>query len=498
MGSKYYGDDGVILPEGRRIISDIQNPAPLEPTSDQALRRREEIADRIMERFKTMIPSNYVAKVGGPFYLELFHAFALQLADFQMTAELVTDDAAWSLTRPDLIYQIFGWAVFPGVGRMGRFSPAVDGDISLRDFLRRMVLLLLEGARTDTVETGAGLLSELGVDIVEKAAHLSKPTSGWTMDNQYEFEVNMVALKATQEDGGGHWHRIRVDGQGQGKTHGTYSYDGHTDPHDHEVEDWTVQDHTDAQGGTHGHGAYQGFPEEPFVLKQNIDLILAALKPAHTVYAYRHLFSEVFEGVFEGEALFDIEPYYYLDLRRNWRGARSIKGYGDTVTDRAVLVDSSRDFSEIPYAAPIVLVDGPNAGEYTVRGVEGLVSEDDPVARLYTTAPSGLSGEAVVVGGDVMDPATDLSAVSGNEVITFQSGPNQGSYRVAAVLGSAGGPPGLAPGPASRIRVAKSRLRLMPRMAHLAEGQEYELEMDRLGMSEPTTAQEDVSNQFLL
>jgi hypothetical protein len=486
------------LPEGRRIISEIQNPAPLEPLSEQAVRRREQLADQIMARFKTMIPSNYVAVVGGPFYLELFHAFALQLADFQMTAELVTDDATWSLTRPDLIYQIFGWSVFPGVGRKGRFAPAVDGDISLRDFLRRMVLLLLEGARTDTVETGAGLLSELGVDVVEKAAHLSKPTSAWTMGNQYEFEVNMVALKETTDEDGHHWHRIRVDGQGDGRTYGTYSEDGQHDPHHHDVEDWAVQDHMDAQGAAHGHGAYQGFPAEPFVLKQNIDLILAALKPAHTVYTYRHLFVEVFDGVFEGEALFDIEPYYYLDLRRNWRGARSIKGRGDTATDRAVLVDADKDFSEVPYAAPVVVLDGLNAGAYTVRGVEGLLSEDDPVARPYITAPSGLSGQAVVVGGDVVDPATDLSAVSGNEVIMFESGPNQGSYRVAAVLGSGGGPPGLAPGPASRIRVAKSRLRLMPRMAHLAEGQEYELEMDRLGMSEPTTAQEDVSNQFLL
>ena len=498
--SKYYDDDGTILPEGERLLSEIQNPAPLTPLSDSASHRRDQIADLIVERFRESLPSNYVARTGGPFYIRLFRALALQLADFQIIAELSTDDASWSLTRPDFIYQMFGWSVFPRAGQDGKPAPQVGSDVDLRDFLRRMILILLEGAKKDSIERGAGLLSELGVDIVEKAEHLSKETSAWGLANQYEFEVNMVALKdAAASEVGGHWHRIRVDGSGSGRTHGTYSEDGSETPHYHLVEDWVVQPYRDGQQVEHGHAARQGFPSDPFTLKGNVDLILAALKPAHTVYSYRHLFVEMFEGVFADESLVEMAPYYYQDLRRNWRGARSITGLGNTSEgDRGILVDPLRDFLEVPYAAPLEIKDGLNAGRYTVRGVYGLVSDSDPVARTYTTSPSGISGSAVVVDGEIMDPAVDLSAVSANEYITFHEGPNKGSYRVAAVLGTGGGPPGAAPGPASRIRVAKSRLRLFPRMAHIVEGQAYEVEMDRLGMAEPVQAQEDVSSQFLI
>jgi hypothetical protein len=497
--SKFYDDDGGILPEGERLLSEIQNPAPLTPLSDSASHRRNQIADLIVERFRESLPSNYVARTGGPFYIRLFRALALQLADFQIIAELTADDASWSLTRPDFIYQMFGWSVFPRAGQGGRAAPQVDSDVSLRDFLRRMVLLLLEGAKKDPIERGVGLLSDLGVDIVEKAAHLSKDTSAWGLKNQYEFEVNMVALKEASSENGGHWHRIRVDGSGAGRTYGTYLGDASETPHHHLLENWIVQPYRDGQGVAHDHPAVQGFPSDPFTLKGNVDLILAALKPAHTVYSYRHLFVEMFEGVFTDESLVEISPYYYQDLRRNWRGARSITGLGDTSEgDRGILVDPLRDFLEVPYAAPLEIKDGANAGKYTVRGVHGLVSDSDPVARPYMTSPSGLSGKAVVVDGEVTDPAVDLSALAANEYITFLEGPNKGSYRVAAILGTGGGPPGDSPGPASRLRVAKSRLRLFPRMAHVVKGQAYEVEMDRLGMAEPVNAQEDVSNQFLI
>ena len=126
------------------------------------------------------------------------------------------------------------------------------------------------------------------------------------------------------------------------------------------------------------------------------------------------------------------------------------------------------------------------------------MAEDDPVARSYTTSPSGITGTAVVVAGDILDPSVDFGQVRHNEYITFLEGPNKGSYRLSSVLGSGGGPPGKAPGPASRVRVAMSRMRIFPRMASVVGAQEYEVEVDRLGTTEPVRSQEDVSNQFLI
>jgi len=42
---------------------------------------------------------------------------------------------------------------------------------------------------------------------------------------------------------------------------------------------------------------YSAFPEDPVATQNNIGVILKALKPAHVIYEYRHVFKEILEGV---------------------------------------------------------------------------------------------------------------------------------------------------------------------------------------------------------
>jgi hypothetical protein len=136
-------------------------------------------------------------------------------------------------------------------------------------------------------------------------------------------------------------------------------------------------------------------------------------------------------------------------------------------------------------------------GRYRVLERRAFPVDEDPTPREYTTSPSSGSGEATVSGDTIEDPNQNWAIFPENETITFATGPNAGSYRLDTLLGNNGGKLGLAPGPATRVRVSPSILRVYPRMAKVATGQEYEVTIDRLGVgTTQSILQEDASSFF--
>jgi hypothetical protein len=343
-----------------------------------------------------------------------------------------------------------------------------------------MVRFLLQGATKGTIEESLaevgratqglarcenpGLVQDIAYTVLEKAVEARKLGSGsaWGLDDQFCFEVSANYLDA-------------------------------------------------------GSGL-ERFPEDPFILMENVRIVMRALKPAHTLYEYRHQFTETFGELFAGTLSWDMHSYYYEDFRRYCHGAKSVSGtQGETLSDRSLFQDVNRDFSNISAAAPLVVTSGPNgihAGgqEGTVastdrrelgryRVVERIVfpGGDDSTARAYTTSPTGLSGSATVSGDDITDSSQDWALAAEGEVLTFATGANAGSYRLKTVLGAAGGRVGFASGPATGVRVAPSILRLDSRMPESVTGQSYYVEVDRLGIQEPKgIAAEDASNLFFL
>ena len=503
----YHDDDKINKPlfSGERLLNEVENPAQADAKGQTSVRRVQEIEDSIMRIFFTRMPSNYVSQAQGPLYTNIFRAVAKQLASFQVEAELASDDPKYDLTRPEFMYQVLGRIVFPDSMRPRAELIDVDGDISLRDFLREMVLLLLEGSRKDPVERGVGLLSDLGVDIVEKVAHERKKGSGVGLEDQFEIEVNAVSVKHTDKDGT-HWHRIRVDNQGNGKTYGTYSSDGSEDYHCHEVKDFVIQPYVAADLTEHDHSYVQDFPDNPFILQHNIEMILLALKPAHLIYQYRHLFVEFFGEVFEDQATYDYFTWKYEDLRKNWRGAKSITGSAKTTGgNKCLLVDPNRDFQSVLPGAPIDIEDGQNQGKYFVKEIHTLPYPTDDVPRPFTTSPTGLSGMAIVSEGtvtaleDVYYPHwdNDFGGIAEDEVFTFTEGPNEGSYRIKMVLGIKGGLPGKGAWESDQIQLAHSIIEIRPPMPYRIDSQNYVVGVDRLGAAVQNRVEaESVSEQF--
>lgn len=434
-------------PSSKDILPSLlkQNPSPVEKDSQDRKHRVREQVDRIMEVFLQLLPSNYVSQISGPFYTLQFQAAAEQIADFQVTAQESFADTQYDYTRPEFLFQILGTLVFPDAHSDG--YPQIDGDLTFRYFLQRMVVLLLQGATKLTIEEGLRLLADaageenVDFEVIERGLSHRElgASSGWTLDDQFTFEVNVTKL-------------------------------------------------------------VNGLPLDPFTLQENVRIVMRALKPAHTLYDYRHLFQETFGALFTDTISFEMSNYFYEDFRHWCQGIKQISGTGGiTWTDRTLFSDPTRDFGSVSPGAELTLSSELNTGTFRVVEVLAFPVGEDLTARPYTTSPSGLSGKATVEGGAICDATQNWAQVQEGEILTFSAGPNAGSYRLKTLLGSMGGLIPTAPGPADRVRPAPSILRLDRRMKHAGSGQAYEVSVDRLGAQKVhAVTQEDASEFFCL
>jgi hypothetical protein len=420
-------------------INVIQNPSS-HPLGGQEFQRAVRAqTENILAEFLRMLPDNYVSQISGPNYILQFQALAEVLAEIQITAQEVFSDSDFDFTRSEFLFQILGSLVFPKGETEG--IPVIEGDTTYRDFLKSMVELLLQGAIPDSIQSGIELLTDADITVIEKSiAARNDPQSAWGFDDQFSFEINVSA-----------------------------------------------------EGGT-------AFPEDPITLAENVRLVMQALKPAHTVFDYRHLFLDSFGDLFSGSVSWDIQSHYYDDFRKYCDGAKSITGtLGETFTDRRLFQDVTRGFGSVSEGATLKIESGANQGQYRVEEVLAFPIGTDSTPRSYTTSPSGLVGQATVLEDSLEDFSQDFAGAVEGETLTFSSGPNAGSYRLVTLLGLNGGPVGKASGPATSVRVDTSLLRLTSRMPTVATGQTYSVEVDRLGVRVPQErVGEDASIYFVL
>ena len=423
-----------------------QNPAP-NPVEGQAYKtQKRELVEKILATFRAVLPSNYVAQVNGPWYSLQFQAMAEQLAEIQIVGTEVYKDSDWDFTRTDFLWQVLGSLVFPGAtDRSG--IPTIDGDTAYRKFLHKMVLFLLEGATKVSLEGG---LEALDPDVVA------------TITERY--------LESPPRDADGAFaigDQFTIDVFIEGAIPNT-------------------------------------FPADPFVLQRNAELVLAALKPAHVIYAYSYLFRDAFDKIADdtGGLSLDLESYYYDDLRKWCMGAQRIAGSGSTLTNRVLFSDPTKSFISVRIGALLTLSAGANKGGYRVVGKKALLGGADPTAAAYTlsTTPA-VSGTLIAEDSETvtLSPVPDWTLVPVDTTITIGTGINAGTYRLDTVLGPTGGPVGTVGTSGAQVRLSPSILQVERRMPSTLSAQAYEVSVDRLGMQLPhIVAGEDVSSQFLL
>ncbi len=431
-----------------------QNPAPSPPTTGQGyLDGRRELTNEIMAAFRAVIPSNYVALTNGPWYSLQFQAMAEQLAEVQIHSAEILKDSMWDFTRTDFLWGMLGQFIFPGATDKTAI-PQIDGDLVYREFLHQMVEFLLRGATKTSIEGGLEALNPNVIStVVERYLESSPrdPQGAYTLLDQFTIDVFIEGL-----------------------------------------------------GG--------GFPDQdPITTQENAKLVLEALKPAHVLFSYGHLFRDTFgtiardddgagEGINHATVTLDLDTYYYDDTRKYCLGARSIVGsLGETLSDRTLFSDSSFSFSSIRVGARLRVLGGVNAGFYRVVEKLTLPAGSTPTPTAYTVS-SGGSGSLQAISDQVVeDPAQDWGTFAPDTTITLLSGGNAGTYRLDTVLGPHGGPVGGSGVSGTQVRLSPSTLRVDRRMLSAAAGQSYEVDVDRLGVRVPqVTSGEDVSVQFYL
>lgn len=401
-----------------------QNPDPALDHGQSYLTKRHELVTAAMETYRNRLPSNYVASVPGPNYMLQFQAVCEQIADIQIAASLAFQDANYDFLRSEFLWEVLGALVFPRSTAKTGGIPEIEGDVTYRDFLKGMVLALLQGATAASVVRGVELLTDDRVTLIERFLEARSPGSARTLYDTFTFDVEVEGLTPL----------------------------------------WQI-------------------PE-----------VIEVLRPAHTRPAVAFVQTEAVTPIEDAELVqVDWSDRLYDDLRVNAYGAKQIQGVEGRVRG-TVFTDVSRDFSAVEAGGTLTLEDG------TVRKVlrtwSGLV--DHATARPYTTTPTGLTGTATVVGGDIYDLAQDFAACVEGEVLTFSAGPNVYPVRLSTVLGDAGGPVGVAAGPASSVRPALSSL-VLDRVLETGTGLVYAVTVNRLAESEPlVVSEEDVSVQFIL
>ena len=417
-----------------------QNPAP-NPVSGQAyVSEKSALTQQIMATFRSILPSNYVAQTNGPWYSLQFQAMAEQLAEIQITTTEVYKDSGFDFTRTDFLWQVLGSYIFPAADNRSGI-PQINGDTAYREFLHKMVLLLLDGATKASMEGGLEALDPNVVATITERYLESPPrdeNGSFTIDDQFFVDIFI-----------------------------------------------------------------EGFPVDPFVLQQNADLVLTALKPAHVLYGYSYLFRDSFEQIAsdDGGLSLDLDSYYYDDLRKWCLGAQRISGTGDTLSVRSLFTDPDVSFASIRPGLGCVLIieSGTNAGRFRVTGTRALLSGADATPRSYTLSTGGTGTLTALDGETIEDPTQDWGAFPVDTKVTIADGPNAGTYRLDTVLGPTGGPMGTVGVSGTQVRVSRSTLVVARRMPSVVTGQAYTVTVDRLGVQVPRPVSgEDVSLQFVL
>lgn len=190
--------------------------------------------------------------------------------------------------------------------------PDVDmSDVEFKEFLLTIIRLYFQGSTADSILEGVQLFTDNAVAVRENFLDAREPGSGFDISDQFGFRID-----------------ITIDGD--------------------------------------------TFPENPFDLEQNARLLVNIIRPAHTLYNIRFIFSDVFDSLTEitDTSWWHLCWYQYDDIRKFCRGVKQMTGTnGETLSDLFTFKDISRDFAKIREGAKLRILGGINEGEYMVTDV---------------------------------------------------------------------------------------------------------------------------------
>ena len=241
---------------------------------------------------------------------------------------------------------------------------------------------------------------------------------------------------------------------------------------------------------------YSAFPEDPVATQNNIGVILKALKPAHVIYEYRHVFKEILEGVIKSEEdSYVLESYHYEDARHNFQAYREITGTSGWFVQGNVFRATTSDLINVE----------PNLSRLSVGGREYLITEafsfiDDSTPRAYSTSLSGLEGTGVFKDGVFTDSSADFKVLQEGETLEIKEGLNLGVYEIHVIVANGvlgrHDPNKAGAYPSLKVEPLFLRLREQATGVVFGERHDYEIILNPNGRAQTYNRIEDVVESF--
>lgn len=237
----------------------------------------------IFSTLLNLLPSNYTSTIQGPNYTNELKAVAVELAKLELALEDVNDDRGFATTRPEFLYSMIGYLLLLN----GRLPPVEFDDEQFRQFLLSLVRIYFQGSVPKSMEDAVGLFLSGTVSVTENFLLIRQGASGYDISDQFGFQIDVQA----------------------------------------------------SPGG--------GLPTNIFDVDSSLRLILDVIRPAHTLFRIRYIFTDQYlpndtVGKILDASKWVLSSYFYDDFRAYWNGVRHRDRLG-MKTNQAVTDESHSD-----------------------------------------------------------------------------------------------------------------------------------------------------------
>lgn len=227
----------------------------------------------------SLLSSYFQSSVDGPNYARELKAAAIELSRIRLSLEEIKQDTDFATTRTEFLYQTVTSVLFP------KKDGAPDlrrGDVEFRAFLREIVKIYFAGSIPDSIKKAVELLTD-GAEVHVRANYeeARRPGSGFDISDQFGFSVDVILANPGQID--------------------------------------------------------------VFLAERNIRILLAIIRPAHTLYTLKFILEDFYLGPgpkplnppsnvqsnkVKESFTFHLQQYGYEDFRRFVEGVRGIDALG--------------------------------------------------------------------------------------------------------------------------------------------------------------------------
>lgn len=242
-------------------------------------------AQTIFSTLLNLLPSNYVSAVQGPNYTQALKAVAVELARIELALEDIDRDRQFATTRSDFLWSMVGYLVLVN----SKIPNLGFSDEEFRNFFLNMIRIYFQGSIPQSMEDVVRLFISGDIRVTEAFLLLRQGASGLDISDEFIFDIDYVA----------------------------------------------------PPGG--------GFPPNIFEADSAIRQILDLVRPAHTLFRIRYIFTDEYIpndtiGRILDAMRWRMGIYYYDDFRSYWTGIRDRDRLGKKVNQYVVGEDHSDDF----------------------------------------------------------------------------------------------------------------------------------------------------------